>query len=217
MAKLYSDLDIIIPKHIMENASISMKASALTGKVEKYILAIIESILQRYNQTKFTESSYTITKELITTGIKANQKRVFFEDEGLNISNQEEYDRGIGGYKKRFSEKMAEEYGLRCASRGVNVQVNLQYNETGLRIEVVNNSPVIPAEETRLREKMQKSQKYNDIAEFYMENMDNTEGAGLGIALIMILLKNENINPNNFTISTDKDKTIATVEIPFTK
>ena len=217
MAKSYTELEQIIPQHIQENTSISLKTSALTNKVEKYILFAIESVLKKYNQTRYIESAYTITKEMATNGIKANQKRVFFEDEGLDITNEDHYRKGIGGYKERFSEKMAEEYGLRCASRGVNVQINMQYNDTGLRIEAINNSPVIPAEESRLREKMKTSKKYNDIAEYYMENMDNTEGAGLGIALIMILLKNENIDPNNFSISTDKEKTTAKVEIPFTK
>jgi hypothetical protein len=57
---------------------------------------------------------------------------------------------------------------------------------------------------------------YNDIAEFYMDNMDNTEGAGLGIALIIILLKNDSIDPNLFRIITKADKTVARIEIPFT-
>jgi hypothetical protein len=67
-----------------------------------------------------------------------------------------------------------------------------------------------------MREKMKKAMGYNDIAEFYMDNMDNTEGAGLGIALIMILMKNEGIDPNLFRIVTTSTYTIARVEIPFT-
>ena len=50
-----------------------------------------------------------------------------------------------------------------------------------------------------------------------MDNMDNTEGAGLGIALIMILLKNENVDPNLFRIITGKEQPIARVEIPFSE
>jgi hypothetical protein len=74
---------------------------------------------------------------------------------------------------------------------------------------------VIKLEETRMREKMKKAMEYNDIAEFYMDNMDNTEGAGLGIALIMILMKNENLDPNLFRIVTKPTETIARIEIPF--
>ncbi|HNM05819.1 MAG TPA: histidine kinase, partial [Leptospiraceae bacterium] len=83
-------------------------------------------------------------------------------------------------------------------------------------IECVNNTPILPAEEKRLREKMKKSMAYDSIAEFYMDNMDNTEGAGLGIAMTMILLKNEGIDPNLFRIVTKPDKTLARIEVPFT-
>jgi hypothetical protein len=62
---------------------------------------------------------------------------------------------------------------------------------------------------------MKKSMSYNDIAEFYMDNMDNTEGAGLGIALIMIMMKSEGLDPALFRIGTLEDRTIARVEIPF--
>jgi len=215
MAKLFTELDDTITRYIAENDRIAIKSSKLSADVEKYLLKTIEEILKKHGKTNFLEMVYTITKELATNGIKANQKRVFFEDEGLNITNEQDYAKGIALYKQHFSEKMADEYGLRCLARNIYIQANLVYNETGLYIEVVNNTPVLPTEETRLREKMKTSAKYNDIAEFYMENMDNTEGAGLGIALIMIMLKSEHIDPHLFRIITEADKTIARVEIPF--
>lgn len=111
---------------------------------------------------------------------------------------------------------MADEYGKRCLARGVFVKISVTYTTDGLVVEVVNNTPVIEIEESRMREKMKKAMEYNDIAEFYMDNMDNTEGAGLGIALIMILLKSENIDPKLFRIQTSAAETVARVEIPFT-
>ncbi len=188
----------------------------MNRQLEQYVLAVITQILTEMKQERFIEMLYTITKELTINGIKANQKRVFFEDEGLEITNEADYETGIKDYSKRFSEKMAEEYGRRCLARGVYVQLKFHYCLDGLLVEVVNNTPVIKMEEVRMREKMRKSMEYNDIAEFYMDNMDNTEGAGLGIALIMILLKNEGVDPHLFRITTHSDKTVARVEIPFT-
>jgi hypothetical protein len=187
----------------------------MNRELEKYVLGILTEILTTRKTEKFVEMLYTITKELTINGIKANQKRVFFEDEGLEITNPVDYDKGIKEYSKKFSEKMAEEYGRRCLARGVFVQLRFHYCEDGMLVEVTNNTPVIKTEETRMREKMKKSMGYSDIAEFYMDNMDNTEGAGLGIALIMILMKNEGIDPNLFRIITHSDRTVARVEIPF--
>ena len=57
---------------------------------------------------------------------------------------------------------------------------------------------------------------YDDLAQFYMDNADNTEGAGLGLALIIIMMKGEGIDPNLFRIAITDEYTSARLEIPFT-
>jgi len=211
--------DILLSKlknTIFAKDKISVKSSKINSKLENYVLAIVKFILEKHNQTRFTDMLYTILKELAINAIKANQKRIFFEEHGLNIMNPEDYEKGIVQFKAAFSDAMAEEYGQKCQARNIYCQLNFYYSESGMYVEVINNTPVIKTEELRMREKMKKAMGYNDIAEFYMDNMDNTEGAGLGIALIMILLKNENIDPALFRIITKPDKTIARIEVPFT-
>ncbi|MCE9500057.1 MAG: histidine kinase [Leptospira sp.] len=215
MAKSFENLNRELIDYIAARDRISIKSSKMNSQLEKYVLLVITEILNRVGQIRYVEMLYTITKELAINGIKANQKRIFFEDEGLDITNETDYAKGMISYKSRFSDSMANEYGKRCLARGIYVVLNFNYKPSGLSVEVINNTPVLRAEETRMREKMKKAMGYNDIAEFYMDNMDNTEGAGLGIALIMILLKNENVDPNLFRIITQPNQTIARVEIPF--
>ncbi len=217
MAKNLKHLEESIPAKVASSDRITIRSSRMSAQFETFVLNLIQEILKHLNQTRYTEMLYTITKELAINGVKANQKRVFFEDEGLDIMNPEDYSKGLENYKKKFSEKMADEYGKRCLARGIFVTITFYYCKDGLAVEVRNNTPVIREEEKRMREKMKKAMGYNDIAEFYMENMDNTEGAGLGIALIMILMKNEGIDPNLFRIMTTPTHTIARVEIPFTE
>lgn len=215
MAKSFLQLQKELPQHIKSVNKMTIRSSRMSSQFEKYVLSVITEILKYVQNDKFIEMIYTITKELAINGVKANQKRVFFEDEGLDIMDANDYNIGLENYKKKFSEKMAEEYGKRCLARGVFVTIRFHYCSDGLIIEVKNNTPVIKNEEVRMREKMKKAMGYNDIAEFYMDNMDNTEGAGLGIALIMILMKNEGIDPNLFRIITTDAFTVARVEIPF--
>ncbi|AYV54507.1 hypothetical protein [Leptospira kmetyi] len=217
MAKSFQDLDQKLSELIQTRSRITVQSSRMNSKLEKYVLRIITEILTKVGQTRYIEMLYTITKEMSINGVKANQKRVFFEDEGLDIRNPEDYEKGITAFKAKFSEKMADEYGKRCLARGISVKLNITYTNQGVVVEVTNNTPVIEEEEERMREKMRKAMSYNDIAEFYMDNMDNTEGAGLGIALIMILLKSENIDPHLFRIMTREHETIARVEIPFSE
>ncbi|TGK38620.1 histidine kinase [Leptospira gomenensis] len=215
MAKSFQDLDQKLSELIQTRSRITVQSSRMNSKLEKYVLRIITEILTKVGQTRYIEMLYTITKEMSINGVKANQKRVFFEDEGLDIRNPVEYEKGMTAFKAKFSERMADEYGKRCLARGISVKLNITYTMDGLVVEVSNNTPVIEEEEERMREKMKKAMGYNDIAEFYMDNMDNTEGAGLGIALIMILLKSENIDPHLFRVMTREHETIARVEIPF--
>ncbi|TGK06180.1 histidine kinase [Leptospira fletcheri] len=215
MAKSFKHLDAQLSDYILNRSRISVQSSRMNAKLEKYVLRILTEVLEKVGQSRYIEMLYTITKEMAINGVKANQKRIFFEDLGLDIRNPDHYDRALSQFKENFSEKMADEYGKRCLARGVFVKINVVYGEDGLVVEVINNTPVIDAEEARMREKMKKAMGYNDIAEFYMDNMDNTEGAGLGIALIMILLKSENIDPNLFRIQTQAAETVARVEIPF--
>ncbi|EMF81299.1 hypothetical protein LEP1GSC188_4995 [Leptospira weilii serovar Topaz str. LT2116] len=217
MAKSFQDLDQKLVELIRTRSQITLQSSRMNSKLEHYVLKIITEILTKVGQTRYIEMLYTITKEMSINGVKANQKRVFFEDEGLDIRNPEHYEKGITAFKAKFSEKMVDEYGKRCLARGISIKLNIIYTNEGLVVEVTNNTPVIQEEEERMREKMKKAMSYNDIAEFYMDNMDNTEGAGLGIALIMILLKSENIDPHLFRIITGEHETTSRVEIPFSK
>lgn len=215
MAKSFFELEQNIQLKINKGDELTLQSSRMNQKVEKYILHTITQILEKQNQPALVEMIYTIVKELAINGMKANQKKIFFEENNLDINDPEQYNQGVAKFKEEFSEEMNERYGKSAVERGIYVKIFFIYNEDGLCIEVINNTPILPEEERRMREKMKNSMGYNDIAEFYMANMDNTEGAGLGIALIMILMKGENLDPNLFRIMTFEDKTMARVEIPF--
>ncbi|MBI3394336.1 MAG: histidine kinase [Spirochaetia bacterium] len=215
MARSFFELDQNIRLILDQSSELALQSSRISEQTEKYILHVLKLLLERHAHMDLLDMLYTIVKELAINGVKANQKRIFFEDAGLDIHNDGDYEKGMIKFKQEFSEAMNEQYGRRARERGIYVKIYIAHGEHGLCIEVENNTSIAPTEERRLREKMKKSMGYNDIAEFYMDNMDNTEGAGLGIALIMILLKGSNIDPNLFRILTLPDRTIARVEIPF--
>lgn len=191
----------------------------MTEMVEKHIQYAVESILDKNERPQLVTTAYTILKELVINGCKANQKRIFFDERGLDITDPQDYVQGIAEYKKIFSEDMALEYGLKARTRGYYVIIDFNFDSTGMTLEVINNTPIARQEETSIRERLKRAMGYNDIAEFYMDQAmeGDSEGAGLGIALIIILLKGENVDPNFFRIIIEEDRTIARLEIPFTE
>lgn len=202
---------------VREGQYLTLKTHRMTAMVEKHIQHALESILAKTDHSNLIHVLYTILKELVINGCKANQKRIFFDELRLDIANPMDYKQGMERYKASFSEKMALEYGLKARTRGYYVMIDFDFNEHGMRIEVVNNTPIAKEEEASMREKLKKAMSYNDIAEFYMDQAMNgeSEGAGLGIALIIILLKGEGIDPKYFRITIEEDHTVARVEVPF--
>ena len=79
----------------------------------------------------------------------------------------------------------------------------------------INNTPIPKIDEKRMRKKLSIAMKYNSLADYYMDNADNVEGAGMGLAMIIILLTNQGIDPQYLRIGTNKNETIARLEIPF--
>ncbi len=198
---------------------LTLKTHRMTEMVEKHIQHALESILDKTQKAPLIHTLYTILKELVINGCKANQKRIFFDEVGLNIKDATEYAEGISKYRDTFSEKMSLEYGMKARRKGYFVLIDFHFDGDGLTIEVVNNTPIAPQEEEAMREKLKKAMGYNDIAEFYMDQamMGESEGAGLGLALVIILLKGEGIDPKLFRIMIREDRTIARLEIPFSE
>ncbi len=195
--------------------SISIQIYFISRPIEEVLKQNLESVLSKYGKESLHPVIYTILKELVINACKANQKRVFFDEHGYDILNSEQYSVGIKEYKKVFSEEMSEDYGIRSKEKGYYCLVQFAHSENGMTVKVENNTPIVKQEEISIREKLGKAVKYDDLAMFYMDNADNSEGAGLGLALTIIMLKSEGIDPKYFRIITGKETTVARLEIPF--
>lgn len=211
----YFDIEKNLEVAINSGHIIKLISYSMSDDVEKKLDSIIDSILIKYGKEDLKSMIYTCVKELAINGTKANLKRLFFEEKGLNILEEKDYEKGVQLYKSVMDEKNAMQYGLVAKDHGLFVRISFYHDEDGLRIEVMNNTLMTMQEERRLREKLAKTMTYNDLIEFYMENADNTEGAGMGMALIITLIKSSGIDPNLFRIITSGAETIARIEIPF--
>ena len=103
-----------IAVQIQNGKYLTLKTHRMTEVVEKHIQFAIESILDKGQKPTLVTTLYTILKELVINGCKANQKRIFFDEQGLDLFNPDDYKLGIQKYKEIFSEQMALEYGLKA-------------------------------------------------------------------------------------------------------
>jgi len=214
----YFDVEKNLQIAIDDGKVIRVISYAMSSDVENTLDKIISRILKKYRRPDLKSLVYTCTKELAINGTKANLKRIFFIENGLDISREEDYKKGMELYKNVMREEITLQYGLKAKQQGLFVKISFLYNHNFLRIEVTNNTGITKQEEKRLREKLKKTMKYDDLMQYYLDNTDDAdEGAGMGIALIIIMLKGEKIDPNLFRMCINERVTTARIEIPMTE
>ena len=195
---------------------VSTRLYVVSDENESEIQFILSQILKKYSQSKHIHSLYTITKEITLNATKANIKRAVFQELNLNLKNPVDYKKGLLSLKEKLREKYLVENSKKLKDLKLYVDVKFEHDEHSVQIEVINGVPLSKGEDARIRAKFKIASNYDDIANFYLEEMDNVEGAGIGIVMILMLLKEKGIDQRNFIIESDNKKyTRAYLNFPF--
>jgi hypothetical protein len=177
----------------------------------KYIILVI---LEKCGRPDLMELIYTSAKELIVNSIKAAIKRIILNESTFSHDDPEEYQRIMEEFKESLTDKKFPHFREKMKMNGFKVNVKFYYDEQKIILKIINNFILLDQEEKRIREKFVKAKKYDNLFEFYMENSDNTEGAGMGITLVEILLLQSGFDRHLFTIYSREDQTVAKLELP---
>jgi hypothetical protein len=187
--------------------------SGLEDTEEKIKFALAK-ILERFKKEEHFTPVLSCIKELIANATKANAKMILINEGKIkNLDNPVDVVKQI---RLVLNEEALLEYGIKAKMNKLSTRIYLKVHGNNLMIEVINNVPLSEKEQKKINERIEVSSKYDNIAEFYMENPDpEAEGMGLGLSMIVILLKNINISLKNFIVTTDrKSKTYATILVP---
>jgi len=194
-----------------------MEASRPDKQTAETLRSALETLLNTHGRLHLGGVILPCILELATNARKANMKHAFFVENAWDILHDAEYQIHLARFRKEIlnGESMWA-WSEKATQIGLTVRIIFDYDEHGLRIEVVNNLPIIAEDERRIRERFALAMKYESLAQFYLDHGDTTEGEGLGFALAVLLLKNENISPSLLRVGCEGDQTVARLEIPFT-
>jgi HD-like signal output (HDOD) protein len=176
--------------------------------------SITARILAKYDLHYILYSMLTIIREIVVNALKANAKRVFFSNSGLDINDLQDYKKGIGIFK----EKVVGDFdSIRDAvmNSSYYINYNLTYTDEGINFSVKNNAGILQQEQIRINERIDSAVKKNNFHEIYDDIEDDTEGAGLGIALVVLFLKSMGLDPASFKIRSDGKVTVTSFFIPY--
>ncbi len=190
---------------------ISYSGLEVTEEKIKFALA---KILERFRKEELFTPIVSCIKELIANATKANAKMILINEGKIKYSDDSV--EVVKQIRSVLNEEALLEYGIKAKKNNLSTRIYLKLHGNNLIIEVINNVPLSEKEQKKISERIEVSSKYDNIAEFYMENPDpEAEGMGLGLSMVVILLKNINISHKNFIVTTDSiSKTYATILIP---
>ena len=189
--------------------------SVLTGLPR--VQHALENLLGRYEQLRLYDCLRTCLVELVTNALRANLKHAFLTERGItDLANDVEYRAALQEFKVAYRDEVqAGELRRRAQGMGLYVLVRLGCSQEGLCVEVINNLPLRPHEESRIRSRFATAMGYTDLVDYFDDHHDDTEGSGLGFALNLFFLRAENIDPSLFRVGVVDGCTVARIEVPF--
>ena len=180
--------------------------------VESIFMKLIRGFLSRHDILYLRDVIVTIIKELITNAVKANAKRLYFKNKGLQIDNPDDYEKGMETFKKDVLHHDSPIF-REIAKTNLRVRVLFMSDNGALKIKVINNIPIVPKELTKVEARIRKAYEYTDITQAFSDALDDSEGAGLGLIMAIMVFKSAGFSPSDFTIQSDGSKTVSSITL----
>ncbi len=192
---------------------IEITSYTIPRNMEVYIQRVLELFLTECHQEHLKDALSFCLGELLTNAKKANTKRVYFEEKGLDIDNPEQYEEGMKGFREETFDNI--NYYLELQRKaGLYVKIVLQLKEDKIFIEIRNNSLLTESEKLRIQDKLDSVQQYKSMDEVIGTVLDQTEGAGLGIIIVILMLQKVGLSKENYQVFTEDDETITRIILP---
>lgn len=200
---------------IEKDDKLVIRAYGVIHSTEDFMRAFIRKVMDKYGRIDLAPAVEIVVKELVMNAAKANFKKIYFAEHNLQINNPAHFESGMAGFRNIIDENIFVDYGKKAREAQLIVETSFDFNKDRVIVEIRNNVPMAAHEEQRAREKLKQGLECNDMVEFMMEHMDETEGSGAGLALCITTMRSAELDPRLLTISTDfKTQTVARVEIP---
>jgi putative nucleotidyltransferase with HDIG domain len=202
-----------IKKAIQSGLPLTITTYTLPKEIEVYIEQVIDAFLMHMNQLKLKDYIVYCVQELVVNAKKANTKRVYFMERGLDINNENDYKLGMENFKNETINNIAHYLQLQ-KEKGLYIKVILQVKRNTIQIEIRNNVTTTKMEQLRIQDKIARSRQFNSLEDALSQVLDDSEGAGLGLVILVLMLKKIGLDDDAFFIKSTDKYTIASIAIP---
>ncbi|GHT64559.1 hypothetical protein FACS1894110_04460 [Spirochaetia bacterium] len=202
-----------IKKIVRSGLPLTITTFTLSHEDEVYIEQVLTVFLKEAGHEKLKDYIVYCVRELAVNAKKANTKRIYFMEQGLNLADPDDYYVGMAHFKENTMNNIAR-YLQKQKKKGLYIKVILQIKNNIINVEVRNNAAVTKPELTRIRDKLTRSRQYNSPDDAMSQAPDDSEGAGLGLVILVLMLKKMGLGEDSFDILSDGTETVARIMIP---
>ncbi|HVP18465.1 MAG TPA: HDOD domain-containing protein [Spirochaetia bacterium] len=202
-----------IQKAVRRSVPLVFRLTVLPPESFPLVDRILELYLAELGQEKLLEPLSYCVKELISNAQKANAKRVYFEENGLEISRREDYEAGMKGFLLAMSENF-DHWVQQLRAKRYLIEVIFQSSGRSLTISVKNSVSLSAMEMARIKERITVARSFHSFFEALESAVDTTEGAGLGIMILLQFLKRIGLGEKAFQIRNVDGGTLSSIAIP---
>ncbi|MDR3247263.1 MAG: HDOD domain-containing protein [Treponema sp.] len=205
-----------VKKAIQAGIPLTITTFTLPHEIAIYIEQILTVFLGEVHQGKLKDYIVYCVQELAVNAKKANTKRVYFLEKGLDLTNAAQYKEGMASFKDATLNNIAH-YLQMQKEKGLYIKLILQVRKNIIYIEVRNNVTVTKTELIRIHDKLARSRQYNSLEDALSQVLDNSEGAGLGLVILVLMLKKMGLDEDCFDILSSEKETVARLIVPLDK
>jgi len=183
------------------------------AEVQEYVELLLGEYLKALGMGRFQDQLLFCLKELGVNAKKANIKRLYFKEKGLNMKVEGDYSRGMAQFKSTTLGNQDFYLDLVKAS-DLTIRFEFQVHQGCLTLAVKNTSELLEWERRIIMDKIAKAQRYESLEDAFAEVLDETEGAGLGLVVMILMLKNLGFRGSFFSLYTLNQQTVARIILP---
>jgi putative nucleotidyltransferase with HDIG domain len=208
--------DAKIKKAVQSGIPLTITTFTLPHEIEVYVEQVLTIFLRQVDQEKLRDYIVYCVQELAVNAKKANTKRVYFTERGLDLANPEDYKLGMTTFKDDTLGNIGHYLQLQ-KDKGLYIKLIFQVKKTIIYIEIRNNIAITKTELVRIHDKLARSRQYNSLEDALSQVLDDSEGAGLGLVILVLMLKKMGLDEDCFDIMGTDTETIARIIIPLEK
>ena len=211
--KKYSVDSAKIALALRSGLPLTITTYTLPHDMEVYMQEILAEFLHQLGQDHMISYLVYCQQELITNAKKANTKRVYFQEKNLDITNPEDYEKGMATFKEDTLNNV-NYYLEKQKHAGFYIKLILQFRNNKIKLEVRNNATLVLDEYKRIHDKICRVQQYTSIEEALSKVIDDSEGAGLGLIIMILMLQKIGLAEDSFNTICENGETITRIILP---